>query len=112
MVNKIPALDYIRIVGIEQGPSEHSSMSDVTFNIEHSEDSHFSTPKRGIITLRFSDLIDTNGMSRSDIELIAGALIHEILIREKDDERSVLITHFLGLPLGEWLIENSPILRQ
>ncbi|MCG8651497.1 MAG: hypothetical protein MI861_16770 [Pirellulales bacterium] len=111
-MNEIPALDYIRIVGIEEARAEKASLSDVTFNIEHSEDSEFSTPKRGIITLRLSELLDTSGMSRGDIERIAGTLVHEILIREKDDEGEVCIVHFLGLPLGEWLIMNSPLLRQ
>lgn len=111
-MNKIPALDYIRIVGIDDAQVERASGSDVTFNIEHSEDSEFRKPKRGIITLRLSELIDTAGMSRGDVERIAGSLIHEILIREKDEEGAVHMTHFLGLPLGEWLLMNSPMLRQ
>lgn len=111
-MNETQALDYIRIVGIEDSPVENPTLTDVTFNIEHSEDSEFTTPKRGIITLRFSDYIDTQGMGRSDIELIANTLIHEIIIREKDQEGVLNIAHFLGLPLGEWLLMNSPLLKQ
>lgn len=111
-MNQVRALDYIRIVGIEDSPVESTAVSDVTFNIEHSEDSEFTNPKRGIITLRLSEFIDTGSMNRSDIELIAGALIHEILIREKDKEGLLNIAHFLGLPLGEWLLHNSSLLRQ
>ena len=111
-MNQLRALDYIRIVGIEDSPLESASDSDVTFNIEHSEDSEFTNPKRGIITLRLSEFIDTESMGRGDIELIAGALIHEILIREKDEDGLLNFAHFLGLPLGEWLLINSPILKQ
>lgn len=111
-MNDTQALDYIRIVGIEDSPLESPKLTDVTFNIEHSEDSEFTTPKRGIITLRLSEYIDTQGMGRSDIELIANALIHEILIREKDEEGELNISHFLGLPLGDWLQVNSPMLKQ
>ena len=111
-MNDIQALDYIRIVGIEDSPVEHASLSEITFNIEHSEDSEFTTPKRGIITLRLSEYIDTSGMGRADIELIASALLHQILIREKDQEGILNIAHFLGLPLGEWLLINSPLLKQ
>lgn len=105
-------LDYIRIVGIEDGQTESSSLSDITFNIEHSEDSYFKNPNRGIITLRFSELIDIRGMNRIDIEHIAQTLLHEILIREKDERGRVNILHFLGLPLDEWLVNNTPLLKQ
>ncbi len=109
---KIPALDYIRIVGIEGSQSESLSISDITFNIEHSEDSGFQSPNRGIITLRFSEFMDISGMNRGDIEHIAETLLHQILIREKDEHGSVSILHFLGLPLDEWLVNNTPLLKQ
>ena len=64
------------------------------------------------MTLRFSEYIDTSGMSRGDIERIAGTLVRQILIREKDEQGKVTIIHFLGLPLDEWLLNNTPLLRQ
>jgi len=87
-------------------------VSDVTFNIEHSEDSEFSSPKRGIITLRFSEFIDIDGMNRGDIERIAEKLVRQILIREKDKDGAVCIMHFFGLPLEQWLVKNTPLLNQ
>ncbi len=109
---QIPALDYIRIVGIDGTQVESPSESDITFNIEHSEDSDFQSPNRGIMTLRFSEFIDTSGMSRGDIEQIAQTLLREILIREKDEHGKVNIIHCLGLPLEEWLVNNTPLLKQ
>ena len=108
----MPALDYIRIVGISEAPADSSRISDVTFDIEHSGDSDFSSPKRGIITLRFSELVDTRGMNRGDIERIADRLVRQTLIREKDEDGTVSILHFLGLPLAEWLVKNTPLLNQ
>ena len=111
-MEKIPALDYIRIVGIDGSLEEEPSVSDITFNIEHSEDSDFNSSNRGIITLRFSELIDTSDMNRTEIEQIAKTLIHQILVREKDEDGRVVIAHFLGMPLDEWLLNNTPFLKQ
>lgn len=106
------ALDYIRITGISGISSDHRGASDVTFSIEYSGDEDFSAPKTGIITLRLTDIIDTDGLGRGDIEKIASRLVKQILIRERDEDGSINILHFLGLPLGEWLIKNTPLLNQ
>ena len=105
-------LDYIRIVGITDIPADSSGNSDVTFNIVYSGDAEFSVPKMGIITLRFTEIIDTSGLNPEDLEKIASRLIRQILIRERSEDGSINILHFLGLPLREWLIKNSPILNQ
>ncbi len=108
----MPTLDYIRIVGISDISSDSSGRSDVTFNIEYSGDEDFSVPKMGIITLRFTEIIDTNGLNARDIEKIASRLVRQILRRERDEDGSINILHFLGLPLDEWLIKNTPMLNQ
>ena len=107
----MPTIDYIRITGILEFTSG-SENSDVTFNIEHSGDQDFSTSKTGIITLRLSEIIDTRGFHNNDIELIASQLIEQVLIRERDDERTLNILHFEGLPLDQWLLNNTPLLKQ
>jgi len=105
-------IDYIRIVGIAEVSGEGREHSDVTFNIEYSGDAEFEKPKMGIITLRLREIIDTEGLSPTDIEKIASGLVRQILVRERDDDGSINIMHFLGLPLDEWLIENTLILKQ
>jgi len=107
----LSTIDYIRITGILEfaiGPET----TDVTFNIEHSGDQDFSASKTGIITLRISEIIDTRGFHNNDIELIASQLIEQVLIRERDEEGTVNILHCHGLPLDEWLLINTPILKQ
>lgn len=108
----MPALDYIRIVGISDITSSGDGPSDVTFNIEYSEDADFSVPKMGIITIRLTELIDTSGLGMESIEKIALRLIRQILVRERDEDGSIIILHILGLPLDEWLRMNVPFLRQ
>lgn len=105
-------IDYIKITGISGISPDGSGQSDVTFNIEYSGDADFSVPKMGIITLRLTEIIDTDGLKPGDIEKIASRLVRQILIRERDEDGSINILHFLGLPLGEWLIKNTPILNQ
>jgi len=107
----LPTIDYIRITGIWEFTSG-PDISDVTFNIEHSGDEDFHTSKTGIITLRLSEIIDTRGFQNNDIELIASKLIEQVLIRERDEEGIVNILHFHGLPLDEWLLNNTPLLKQ
>lgn len=104
-------IDYIRITGILELKTD-TERSDVTFNIEHSSDEDFCKSKTGIITLRLSEIIDTDGFHNNDIEQIASQLIEQVLIRERDEERTLNILHFEGLPLDEWLLNNTPILRQ
>lgn len=86
--------------------------TDVTFNIEHSGDQDFNKSKTGIITLRLSEMIDISGFHMGDIELIASQLIEQVLIRERDEERTLSILHKEGIPLEEWLLINTPILKQ
>ncbi len=107
----MPTIDYIRITGILEFTST-SGNSDVTFNIEHSGDEDFNTSKTGIITLRLSEIIDTRGFHNNDIELIACQLIEQVLIRERDEDGAVNILHNQGLPLDNWLLSNTPLLKQ
>ncbi len=107
----MPTIDYIRITGILEFTSG-SENSDVTFNIEHSGDEDFNASKTGIITLRLSEIIDTRGFHNNDIELIASQLIEQVLIRERDQERTLKILHIEGLPLDKWLLSNTPLLKQ
>ena len=104
-------IDYIRITGILELISGTEN-TDVTFNIQHSSDQDFSKIKEGIITLRLSDMIDITGFRVADIELIASQLIEQVLIRERDEERTLNIIHQEGLPLQDWLLVNTPILKQ
>ena len=104
-------VDYIRITGILELNSG-SDNTDVTFNIEHSADEEFSKSKTGIITLRLSELMDIEGFQNNDIEIIASQLIEQVFIRQRGEERTINILHIEGLPLREWLIDNTPILKQ
>lgn len=104
-------VDYIRITGILELKSGSENI-DVTYDIEHSGDEEFSRAKNGIITLRLSDLIDISGFQNNDIELIASQLIGQLLIRERNQERTINILHFEGLPLQQWLVVNTPLLKQ
>ena len=109
----MPTLDYIRIVGISDIKSEGSDHSDLTFNIEYSGDSDFSTPKMGVITLRLDELLGTtSALGREDVEKIGIRLIRQVLQRERTKDGSIVILHILGMPLGEWLMKNIPLLRQ
>jgi hypothetical protein len=108
----MPTLDYIRIVGISDITSDSFAPYDITFNIEYSGDSDFSRPKMGIITLRMNELLDTSGLGAGDMEKIASRLIRQVLTRERNKDGTITILHILGLPLGEWLMENIPLLRQ
>jgi len=107
----LSTIDYIRITGILE-LSSSSENTDVTFSIEHSGDRNFNASKTGIITLRLSEIIDTRGFHNNDIELIASQLIEQVLIRERDEERTLNILHFEGLPLDQWLLSNTPLLKQ
>jgi len=64
----MPTLDYIRIVGITDITPDSSAPYDITFNIEYSGDSDFSSPKMGVITLRMNELLDTSGLGAGDLE--------------------------------------------
>ncbi len=103
--------DYIRITGILE-LSSSSENTDVTFNIEYSCDEDFDKSKVGVFTLRLSDIMDTKGFHNNDIELIASQLTEQTLVRERDEERTLNIFHSEGLPLDQWLISNTPILKQ
>ncbi|MEW6144786.1 MAG: hypothetical protein AB1598_07170 [Thermodesulfobacteriota bacterium] len=108
----MPTLDYLRIVGISDIKSGVSGPSDVTFNIEYSGDPDFSLPKMGVITLRMDELLDIPGLGAGEMEKIATRLVRQVLVRERDKDGTIIILHILGLPLGEWLRENVPFLRQ
>ncbi len=104
-------IDYIRITGILD-LNYGSENTDVTYNIEHSADEEFSKSKNGIITLRLSELLDISGFHDNDIEHIASQLLEQILIRERDEERTLSILHNEGIPLEDWLVMNTPMLKQ
>ena len=89
-----------------------SESLDVTYNIEYSRDQDFDQTKMGVITLRFSELLDTDGFQASEIETIASQLVKQTLVRERDEERTVSILHSDGLELKKWLLINTPILKQ
>ncbi len=108
----MPTLDYIRIVGISDIPPDSFAPYDITFNIEYSGDSDFSSPKMGVITLRMNELLDTPGLGAGDMEKIASRLIRQVLTRERTGDGTIIILHILGLPLGEWLRKNVPFLGQ
>ncbi len=108
----MPTLDYIKIVGISEISTDDPDSLDVTFNIEHSEDAEFGSPKRGIITIRLSELIDTEGFSNQDIEQIVNRLMGQILMREKDEEGNIIIMHVAGSRLRDWIVESMPFLNQ
>lgn len=112
MVICMPTLDYIRIVGITDITPDSSAPHDITFNIEYSGDSDFSSPKMGVITLRMNEHLDTSGLGAGDMEKIASRLIRQVLTRERDRDGTIIILHILGLPLGEWLRKNIPFLTQ
>lgn len=103
--------DYIKITGILE-LSSSSENTDITYNIEYSSEEEFDKSKTGVITLRLSDIMDTKGFHTNEIELIASQLVEQILVRERDEERTLNIFHFEGMPLDQWLIFNTPILRQ
>lgn len=104
-------IDYMRITGILEFNLD-SEFLDVTYNIEHSADEDFEKSKIGVITLRLSEIIDTRGLHSGDIELIASQFVEQILVRERDQERTVNILHSDGQSLEEWLLTNTPILKQ
>lgn len=103
--------DYIKITGILELKSG-TEKTDVTYNIEYSSDEDFDKCKVGVITLRLSEIIDTQDFHNNDIELIASQLIEQILVRKRDEERVLNILHQEGLPLDQWLLINTPILKQ
>lgn len=100
-------LDYIRIVGISGTEAISPDAFDVTFNIIYSKDSDFSSPRRGVFTLRLSEFIDISNSGNGDIENMALGLIGQVLIREKREDGSVKVFHLLGMALGDWLIKNG-----
>ena len=108
----MPALDYIRITGVADVSGGPAGDAHVTYNIEYSGDAEFSAPKMGIITLKVSDLVDPGGLDTAQVRGIAGRLVRQILVRERDDDGSIGIYHILGLPLQEWLRKNTPLLNQ
>jgi len=97
-------LDYIRIVGVSDICTQSSH---ITNNIVYSEDSAFSNPKRGVFTLSLSDFIDTPNLDIKEIEKIAFRLNGQVLIRGKEEDRTITILHLLGLPLSDWLMKNA-----
>ena len=108
----MPTLDYIRIVGISEITPGGSGHSDITFNIEYSGDSDFSFPKMGVITLRMDELLGAAPLGTGDMEKIGSRLIRQVLQRERTEDGTIVILHILGMPLGEWLMKNIPLLRQ
>lgn len=111
MERLVPTLDYIRIVGISEINSG-SGHSDITFNIEYSGDADFSSPKMGVITLRLDELLGTTELGKGDMEKIGARLVRQVLLRERTGDGTIVILHMLGMPLGEWLMKNTPFLRQ
>ena len=105
-------LDFIRIVGISDITSDGPGPWDITFNIEYSGDSDFSSPRMGVITLRMNEILDTPGLGAGDMEKIASRLLRQVLTRERNKDGTIIILHLLGLPLGKWLKMNVPLLRQ
>ena len=103
--------DYIKITGILE-LSSSSENTDITYNIEYSSEEEFDKSKTGVITLRLSDIMDTKGFHNNEIGLIASQLVEQILVRERDEERTLNIFHFEGMPLDQWLICNTLILMQ
>ncbi len=109
----MPTLDYIRIVGISEINPGGPGHSDITFNIEYSGNSDFSSPKMGVITLRLDELLGTTAaLGRGDMEKIGSRLIRQVLQRERTEDGSIIILHILGMPLSEWLMKNIPMLKQ
>lgn len=108
----MPTLDYIRIVGVSEIKSGGLDHADVTFNIEYSGDADFSFPKMGVITLRMDELLDTTAIGVGELEKIASRLTRQVLQRERIEDGTIVILHILGMPLGEWLKKNIPLLRQ
>lgn len=103
--------DYIKITGILELKSGSES-TDVTYNIDYSSDEDFDKCKAGVITLRLSEIIDTQNFHNNDIELIASQLVEQTLVRQRDEDRTLSILHQEGLPLDQWLRINAPILKQ
>lgn len=101
----------MKITGILELKSD-SENTDVTYNIEYSSDEDFDKTKPGVFTLRLSEIMDTEGFHQGDIELIASQLKEQILVRERDEERTLNIFHSEGLPLDKWLICNLPFVKQ
>ena len=100
-------LDYIRIVGISGIEGMSLDVIDVTFNILYSHDSGFTRPRRGVFTLRLSELVDISNSRNREVENIAFGLIGEIIVREKREDGSIKVLHLLGMALGDWLINNA-----
>ena len=98
--------DYIKITGILE-LSTSSEKTDITYNIEYSVDAEFDKSKMGVITLRLSDIMDTKGFHNNDIELIASQLVEQILVRERDEERTLNIFHFKGISLEVTNLDNQ-----
>jgi hypothetical protein len=66
----------------------------------------------GVITLRLDELLGTADLSREDMEKIGARLVRQVLLRERTGDGTIVILHMLGMPLGEWLMKNTPFLRQ
>jgi len=107
----LSTIDYIRITGILESKAD-SEVVDVTYQIEHSADEDFTKSKTGVMTLRLSEIIDTLGFQSSHIDAVASVLIAQVLVRERDKERTLRILHSDGLALDEWLLCNTPFLKQ
>ncbi len=105
-------LDYIRIVGIADITYDDPEKTDITFDIEHSEEADFEESNSGIITFRISEWIDTEGLDSDKIDRIAGKLLKQVLIREKDDDGRVNILHVFGIPIEQWVLNNLDFLKQ
>lgn len=112
MERELTALDYIKIVELTELEPGREGAHEVTFAIEFSEDREFTESKPGVITFRMSDVIDTSGLGHEDVRKIAGGLVSEVFVREKDEEGFIDIYHVEGLPLAEWLLANTPFLNQ
>ena len=104
-------IDYIRITGILEF-NQGSEFLDITYNIEHSADQDFTKSKIGVITLRLNEILNIDGFHNNEIEVIASKLIKQVLVRERDKERTLRLLHSEGIALDEWLISNTPFLQQ
>jgi hypothetical protein len=103
-------LDYIRIVGISDVCALPPNSFQVTYTIEHSQDSNFHNPKRGVFTINLSDLIDIGSLDGGDVENLAACLNGHVLMRGKEEDGTISILHLLGLPLGDWLMKKRSLL--
>lgn len=100
-------IDYIRVRAISEWGSEEGEGLDVTYAIEYADDSLFSSPKRGILTINIADFLPGHDGSEEALRNAADRLVGKVFVRVKTENREIHICHIHGLPLGDWLARNS-----